>query len=411
MKRRIERATEQRTAMLNGVSHDLRTILTRFKLSLALLDNSADSELLQRDVDEMGQILRRLPRLCPRRRQRADHAYRHRLDAGGVRAGAERHGAEIRLQTRGNLKIRVRPMAMKRCIGNLVANAQRHADHAEIPEAGPDAPDRRRRRRLWNTPGISRGCVRPFYRLDEARNQDQSGAGLGLAIARDIAVRTAATSTSRTARWAALGPRFAFPSDRARARGQTAALIQRVSWLFGPAPVLVATCFPPLKTIRVGIERMPYLPATPGFSSTLSLAIFTLPCISVAISSSAGAIIRQGPHHSAQKSTTTGSLELMTSASKLASVTLAVWTWEPLIKRLAAAGVLVGSATDGVKPGRRCQNSLPPFGTGRDGPITTTSPSSSGNPSVKTSERKGPICRGAKLTTAATCRPTSASGR
>ena len=57
MKRRIERATEQRTAMLNGVSHDLRTILTRFKLSLALLDNSADSELLQKDVDEMGQML------------------------------------------------------------------------------------------------------------------------------------------------------------------------------------------------------------------------------------------------------------------------------------------------------------------------------------------------------------------
>ena len=57
MKRRIERATEQRTAMLNGVSHDLRTILTRFKLSLALLDNSADSELLQKDVDEMGRML------------------------------------------------------------------------------------------------------------------------------------------------------------------------------------------------------------------------------------------------------------------------------------------------------------------------------------------------------------------
>ena len=57
MKRRVERATEQRTAMLNGVSHDLRTMLTRFKLSLALLDNSADSELLQKDVDEMGQML------------------------------------------------------------------------------------------------------------------------------------------------------------------------------------------------------------------------------------------------------------------------------------------------------------------------------------------------------------------
>src|ERR1700677_3963877 len=104
---------------------------------------------------------------------------------------------------------------------------------------------------------------------------------------------------------------------------QTEALIQRDSSLFGPAPVLVATCLPPLKTISVGIDRMPYLLATPGFSSTLSLAIFTLPFISVAISSSAGPIMRHGPHHSAQKSTTTGSWELMTSLSKLASVTLA----------------------------------------------------------------------------------------
>src|ERR1700677_1315762 len=105
---------------------------------------------------------------------------------------------------------------------------------------------------------------------------------------------------------------------------QTEALIQRDSSLFGPAPVLVATCLPPLNTISVGIDRLPYLLATPGFSSTLSLPIFTLPFISVAISSSAGPIMRHGPHHSAQKSTTTGSSDLMTSVSKLSSVTLAV---------------------------------------------------------------------------------------
>ncbi|MBV8472216.1 MAG: two-component sensor histidine kinase, partial [Hyphomicrobiales bacterium] len=57
MKRRIERATEQRTAMLNGVSHDLRTILTRFKLSLAVIDESAEIEPMQKDVDEMQSML------------------------------------------------------------------------------------------------------------------------------------------------------------------------------------------------------------------------------------------------------------------------------------------------------------------------------------------------------------------
>src|SRR5271157_4333862 len=189
MKRRIERATEQRTAMLNGVSHDLRTILTRFKLSLALLDNSSDSELLQKDVDEMGQMLEGY--LAFARGDGSESAVR--TDVGtlleDVRADAERHGAEIRLQTRGDLDIRVRPIAMKRCVGNLVANAQRHADRVRVSaireaqfvsivvddDGSGIAPLHRE------------DVFRPFYRLDEARNQDEGGAGLGLAIARDIA--------------------------------------------------------------------------------------------------------------------------------------------------------------------------------------------------------------------------------
>jgi two-component system osmolarity sensor histidine kinase EnvZ len=189
MKRRIERATEQRTAMLNGVSHDLRTILTRFKLSLVLLDNSSDSELLQKDVDEMGRMLEGY--LAFARGDASEAATP--IDMGAlledVRADAERHGSEVSLETRGNLDIRVRPIAIKRCIGNLVANAQRHSDHVRISArretqfvsvvvdddgVGIPPPDRE-------------DVFRPFYRLDEARNQDEGGAGLGLTIARDIA--------------------------------------------------------------------------------------------------------------------------------------------------------------------------------------------------------------------------------
>jgi two-component system osmolarity sensor histidine kinase EnvZ len=189
MKRRIERATEQRTAMLNGVSHDLRTILTRFKLSLALLDNSADSELLQKDVDEMGLMLEGY--LAFARGDPAESATPTDIGAllEDVRADAERHGAEVVLEARGDLDIRVRPMAIKRCVGNLVANAQRHADHVRISalrdaqfvsvlvddDGEGIAPQHRE------------DVFRPFYRLDEARNQDEGGAGLGLAIARDIA--------------------------------------------------------------------------------------------------------------------------------------------------------------------------------------------------------------------------------
>jgi two-component system, OmpR family, osmolarity sensor histidine kinase EnvZ len=189
MKRRIERATEQRTAMLNGVSHDLRTMLTRFKLSLALLDNSADSELLQKDVDEMGQMLEGY--LAFARGDAGESIAR--INIGSIledlKADSERHGAELGVETRGDLDIRVRPMAMKRCVGNLVANAQRHADRVRVSAT--------REAQFVSivvdddgtgiAPAHREDVFRPFYRLDEARNQDEGGTGLGLAIARDIA--------------------------------------------------------------------------------------------------------------------------------------------------------------------------------------------------------------------------------
>jgi two-component system, OmpR family, osmolarity sensor histidine kinase EnvZ len=189
MKRRVERASEQRTAMLNGVSHDLRTMLTRFKLSLALLDNSADSEFLQNDVDEMGQMLEGY--LAFARGDTGESTAQTNVGSilEDLRTASERHGASLGVETRGDLDIRIRPMAMKRCVGNLVANAQRHAERVRVSAireaqfvsivvdddgAGID-------------PAYREDVFRPFYRLDEARNQDEGGSGLGLAIARDIA--------------------------------------------------------------------------------------------------------------------------------------------------------------------------------------------------------------------------------
>src|SRR5947209_3470308 len=104
--------------------------------------------------------------------------------------------------------------------------------------------------------------------------------------------------------------------------GQTAAEIHCCSFAFGAAPTWREAISPPLKIIRVGIDITPYFDAVFGLSSTLSFTILTLSPIEPAISSSAGAIMRQGPHHSAQKSTTTGPLALSTSASKSASDTL-----------------------------------------------------------------------------------------
>src|ERR1700756_4740174 len=103
---------------------------------------------------------------------------------------------------------------------------------------------------------------------------------------------------------------------------QTAPVIHCCSLALGAAPTWREAISPPLKIIRVGIDITPYFDAVFGLSSTLSFTILTLSPIAPEISSSAGAIMRHGPHHSAQKSTTTGPRAFSTSASKSASETL-----------------------------------------------------------------------------------------
>ena len=189
MRRRIERAIDQRTTMLNGVSHDLGTILTRFKLSLALLDEGPDGEALLRDVDEMGRMLNAYLAFA-----RGDAGEDSALvDIGALldelRADAERHGRVAAIAIAGETTVTVRPDAFKRCLANLVGNALRYGRtirldasrdlrflSVNVDDDGPGiAPEQREE------------VFRPFHRLDQARNQDHGGAGLGLAIARDIA--------------------------------------------------------------------------------------------------------------------------------------------------------------------------------------------------------------------------------
>ena len=189
MKRRIERAIEQRTAMLNGVSHDLRTVITRFKLSLALMEGSEDSEEMKKDVEEMQRMLEGY--LAFARGDAGEPAVvvdmRDFLE--DLKADADRGGGDLKLDFAGEAAVRVRPDAFRRCLGNLVANAQRHAAHVALDGAregrfltihvdddGPGIPPENRD-----------DVFRPFVRLDEARNQDAGGTGLGLSIARDIA--------------------------------------------------------------------------------------------------------------------------------------------------------------------------------------------------------------------------------
>ncbi len=189
MRRRIERSIEQRTAMLNGVSHDLRTILTRFKLSLALMGEGPELEALQKDVEEMQRMLESY--LSFARGDSTEPAVptdmRALLDE--LKSDAERHGHLTQVAANGDMMVTVRPEAFKRCLTNLVSNAQRYGDRIAIEAM---------REQRWLTihvdddgPGIPaeqrEDVFRPFFRLDEARNQDEGGTGLGLAIARDLA--------------------------------------------------------------------------------------------------------------------------------------------------------------------------------------------------------------------------------
>jgi two-component system osmolarity sensor histidine kinase EnvZ len=189
MKIRIERSIEQRTTMLAGVSHDLRTVLTRFKLELALLGDSPEVEAIKKDVDEMAAMLEAY--LAFARGDTGEQSAPTDIAAllEELRLDIERHGHRATAAFHGPPEVTVRPAAFKRCLANLVSNAARfastvaitgHRDHrwltVTVDDDGPGIPQ-----------PLREDVFKPFLRLDDARNQDEGGTGLGLAIARDIA--------------------------------------------------------------------------------------------------------------------------------------------------------------------------------------------------------------------------------
>jgi two-component system osmolarity sensor histidine kinase EnvZ len=189
MKTRIERAIEQRTAMLAGVSHDLRTVLTRFKLELALIDDSPEVEAMKKDVDEMARMLEAYLAFARGDSGETSAPTDMAEFLEELRLDAERHGHKTSVVFHGPPIVTVRPAAFKRCLSNLVSNAARfaptiaisgHRDHryltVTVDDDGPGIPA-----------SLREDVFKPFLRLDDARNQDEGGTGLGLAIARDIA--------------------------------------------------------------------------------------------------------------------------------------------------------------------------------------------------------------------------------
>jgi two-component system osmolarity sensor histidine kinase EnvZ len=190
MKERLLRHIDQRTILLASVSHDLRTPLTRLKLEAALAPPSPRIDAIKRDLTEMEHMIDEYLAFA---RGQGGEAVEHvsiRQLIETVSEGAVRSGAQVKVEAEEALAVHVRPNAFKRALSNLVMNAAAHGAHVVVA-ARADAAGEVEILVDDDGPGIPpdryEEAFRPFSRLDEARNQNVKGVGLGLAIARDVA--------------------------------------------------------------------------------------------------------------------------------------------------------------------------------------------------------------------------------
>jgi two-component system osmolarity sensor histidine kinase EnvZ len=190
MKARIQRQIEQRTTLLASVSHDLRTPLTRLKLELAMGEQDEANTRMKQDVSEMAYMIDEY--LAFARGEMAENtdsvSVRALMDA--VTDSVARAGHRLQTERLAeDLRVNIREMAVQRALTNLVMNGFHYGKHVRfhaeltpgeklrliIDDDGPGiAPEKREE------------AFKPFSRLDESRNQNIKGVGLGLAIARDI---------------------------------------------------------------------------------------------------------------------------------------------------------------------------------------------------------------------------------
>ncbi|WP_415715797.1 ATP-binding protein [Roseibium sp.] len=189
MRRRIERQIEQRTTMLAGVSHDLRTILTRLRLQLAFLEKTPESEAMRKDVDEMSNMLEDYLAFASGDGDEDIQLTDIALLLEELEEEAEISGHAVTTRFEGPSEAEVKRLSMKRCLSNLVTNGCKYGNRVDvhgtiernwlvitIDDDGPGIPEDQREIAFL-----------AFHRLDLARNQDETGSGLGLSIARDIA--------------------------------------------------------------------------------------------------------------------------------------------------------------------------------------------------------------------------------
>ena len=189
MRARIKKHIDQRSQLLAGVSHDLRTPLTRLKLQFALMPQTPELEEAKRDLAEMEETLEEYLAFAKGLTEEAPELVDLGALAAATASDAARTGVDIGVECTGKPATHGRARALKRCLANLVDNAAAHGDKVRISvrgeadavtvavdDDGPGIPEE-----------LYEEAFRPFSRLDETRSRNQKGVGLGLAIARDVA--------------------------------------------------------------------------------------------------------------------------------------------------------------------------------------------------------------------------------
>jgi len=189
MRDRLKRQVQQRTAMLNGVSHDLRTPLTRMKLQLALMPEAEDISELKADVAEMTAMVESYLAFARGEDRTVPESVDTEMLLNDIASAARRADIPITLAAQTHAVLRLRPQAIKRAINNLISNAARYGKAVWLST--------RRDEKYYdvlvddNGPGIPAAMYeevfKPFTRLESSRNPETGGVGLGLTIARDIA--------------------------------------------------------------------------------------------------------------------------------------------------------------------------------------------------------------------------------